>query len=149
MCDVAIVWDNREGHGDWAFANGDLAFTTGLTDLENTVAVSLFTDARCADDFVPWDGSRRGWWATTFTDLPWGSTLWELDRGKITGSSQMLLRARDAAKASLQWLVGQGIVATLQVTTYWVARDAIGIDVMVTQPMQDATQVLRYQWCWR
>lgn len=149
MTDVLIRWDNTQGFADWAYSSGDLQTTTGIGDLENAVALSLFTDARCPDSFVPWDGDRRGWWADSYTDTPLGSTLWMLYRAKKTGTTQLLLQARDAAKNALQWLQDGGIVDTITVRTYWLDATSIGIDVSLTEPQQSTTKVYSYSWSWR
>ena len=146
--DIQITWDLLNGYGDWSFANGDLVTSNGIGDLQNAVTLSLFTDRRCANDFVPWDGNRRGWWGDTYLDTPLGSRLWQLERAKKVGNTNLLLQARDYCKEALQWLVDDGIVATVGVSVNWISKDAIGIVVNVTEPVQRSNIVFSYSWCW-
>jgi phage gp46-like protein len=146
--DIAILWDNTQGQADWGFANGDLVSTAGFTDLQNAVAVSLFTDARADPSFVLWDGDPRGYWGDSYTATPLGSHLWYLDRAKKVGNTQLLLQARDACKQALQWLLDDGIADTVSVSTQWISANAIGISVTITQPSQSNSTTLQYSWAW-
>lgn len=146
--DIQLVWDNKRGHADWNFSDNDLATTTGIADLQNAVTVSLFTDRRCADSFITWDNNRRGFWGDSYTDTPLGSRLWELDRAKKLGETQLLLRARDYSKEALQWLIDDGIAASIDVRTFWIDRTAIGIGITVNEPAQLASHVFRYAYVW-
>jgi phage gp46-like protein len=146
--DVGISWDNLQGQGDWNFASGDLFTTSGIGDLETAVATSLFTDKRCPDSYQPLDKDRKGWWGDTFQITPVGSHLWLLERGIKSGETQLLLQARDYANEALQWMIDDGIVDSVSVRTYWLARTAIGIDVTLTEPQQIAGKVFRFSWCW-
>lgn len=73
--------------------NGDLACGN---DLETAVMVNLFADAPATSDFIPRGHSkdRRGWWGSGLKGQPIGSTLWQLDRAKITSGTGILLQAR-------------------------------------------------------
>jgi phage gp46-like protein len=146
--DILIRWDNVNTIGDWALASGDLM--TGQ-DLETACLVSLFTDALATPDFTPTDGTtdRRGWWADPFNDQPLGSNLWQLERAHKTRDTLGL--ARRYALASLQWLVDDGVAASLDVDTRWVGpagTTLLGIAVAITKP--DGTETrFTYGWAWQ
>lgn len=147
--DIGIQWDNTQGQGDFGFASGDLLTTSGIGDLESAVAISLFTDKRCPDSYQPLDQDRKGWWGDTFQTTAIGSHLWLLERGIKSGETQLLLQARDYAKAALQWLIDDGIVQSVAVRTFWLTPTAIGIDVTVTEPQQTTNKQFRFSWCWQ
>lgn len=147
--DIGITWDNTQGQGDWGFTNSDLLTTSGIGDLETAVAISLFTDMRCPDSYTPLDNDRKGWWGDTFQVTPIGSLLWTLEKGVKSGETQLLLQARDYAKQALQWLIDDGVVDAVSVRTFWLTRNAIGIDVTVTEPTQIAGKTFRFSWAWQ
>jgi phage gp46-like protein len=131
MTDVALVYipgpAGQLGQFDLQLGNGDLK---GGDALATSVYLSLFTDRRAEDDDTLPDGSnnRRGWWA----DPAFGSRLWLLTREKQI--PQTLNRARQYAEQALQWLLDDGIAATITVTTEWVRMGFLGISVVITKP---------------
>lgn len=146
--DVLVQWDNVNGIGDWLLAEGDLQ--TGQ-DLETACLVSLFTDKLATPDFVPTDGSsdRRGWWADPYNDQPLGSNLWQLDRSKKTRDTLGL--ARRYVQDALQWLVTDGVAASVVVDTRWLGNATgstmMGIAVAITKPDGSLTRFV-YGWAW-
>ncbi|MDR7259883.1 phage gp46-like protein [Sphingomonas sp. BE270] len=163
MVDIATIWDAAAGIGDWTLSIGrsnvivdargasirdgegrqylaaEEAYTpgTGLVsdqDLQTAVLISLFTDAEAgADDVIP-DGSGdpRGWWAG-----PIGSKLWLRERSKATPDLPELIR-NDIGQA-LQWLIDDGVVASIAVTAEY--QDAKTIAAQVVLRRQDSTQM--------
>lgn len=148
MPDIATTWDVDNAVGDWTISaprwplwvdqNGDSirdqigravgnAFIPGQglvtgSDLYTAVLISLFTDAAAGpDDIIP-DGSRdpRGWWG----DPSIGSKLWLLMRSKAT--STVLALAKTYIEQALQWLIDDGVVAKIEVTTEWTKRATLG-----------------------
>lgn len=148
MTDVQITWDETQGYGDWSFAKGDLVTSTGIGDLENAVMLSLFTDARADPSFRLWDGDPRGCWMDTYLPRPLGSHLWYLDRAKKVGETQLLLQARDYCNMALQWLLDAGIAASVTTTTQWISATAIGIQIVITEPLQSSNRTFRYSYAW-
>lgn len=132
MTDIASVWDNENACADWAFSTGDLATAPSI---ESAVRVSLFTE--------------RGWWADAYNGRQIGSRLHELDRAKKAGGGSLLLQARDYAREALAWLVEDGIAARVEVRTSWLAADALGIEVVVTQPTGTKLKPFRYSYAWQ
>ena len=142
--DVRIFWDNSQAIGDWQLAEGDLQ--TGQ-DLETACLVSLFSDALATPDFIPTDGTndRRGWWADYYAPRPLGSNLWQLDRAKTTRANLGL--AQSTVQACLQWLIDDGVVASIVVNTQYITRTMMGIAVALRKP--DGTQSrFMFGWAW-
>ena len=133
--DILVQWDNTNTIGDWTLAGGDLQ--TGQ-DLETACLVSLFTDKLATPDFVPTDGTsdRRGWWADLYSDQPLGSSLWQLERAKKTRDTLGL--ARRYAQDALQWLIDDGVAASVVVDTRWldnpIGGTMMGIAIAITKP---------------
>ncbi len=146
LTDIAIVWDSVNARGDWTITNGGIA--TG-PDIISAVLVSLFTDRRASDDFTPPDGTgdRRGWWADTYEDSLIGSRLWQLARAKKAGSTSLLREAEDYCREALQWLLDDGVAATISVATRWINGTTMGIRIMITEPSGAAT-TFDYAWAW-
>jgi phage gp46-like protein len=104
---------------DWALSDGDLASDDGLF---TAAALSLFTDRLAnADDKLPGsDGDRRGWWGDAY--LPplangapdrIGSRLWLISRAQQTPETAQ--RAQAYCEEALQWLVDDGVAASVRV----------------------------------
>lgn len=149
MSDILTTWDSTNNRGDWTVANGALA---SGNDLYTAVLISLFTDRRAApSDKIP-DGTtnRRGWWgdidSNGNTDL-WGSRLWELDRSK-SPTPQVLAFAQTICQEALQWLITDGIAATVDVQASWNDVNFLALLVTITKP--DGTKVpLFYDLLWQ
>lgn len=142
--DITVVWSNDLTIGDWALAQGDLE--TGQ-DLETACLVSLFSDVLATPDFVPTDRTtdRRGWWADYYLSTPTGSHLWQLERAKKTRDTLGL--AQRWTQDALQWLIDDGVAATVLVNTMWITPTMLGIAVAITKPDGTETQ-FRYGWAW-
>jgi phage gp46-like protein len=107
---------------DWAIEGPSLEADDGL---ETAVIISLFTDRRAnADDVLPDGGDdRRGWWGDGWPDVDRdkiGSRLWLLSREK--DMRQVVNRAREYARESLQWLIDDGVARQVEVSAGWVDR---------------------------
>ena len=86
--------------------------------LLSAVIVSLFTDARAADDDpLPDERSedRRGWWGdSTNTGMPEdsvGSKLWLLEREK--NMVDVTKKAKAYVEEALMWMVNEGIASSV------------------------------------
>lgn len=92
--------------------------------LFTSVLISLFTDRQArADDVLPnadqGDTDRRGWWADEFNADPSdriGSRLWLNEAAKQLPA--VLARDKEYAQEALQWLVDDGIVASVTVHAF-------------------------------
>ena len=146
--DILVGWDNGNGIGDWQLAVGDLM--TGQ-DLETACLVSLFTDKQATPDFQPTDGTtnKRGWWADPYNPEPLGSNLWQLERAKKTRATLGL--ARTYASDCLQWLVVDGVAASVEVNTAWLGRSdgstLLGIGIAITKPDGSVSR-FAFGWAW-
>lgn len=124
MTDLALVWNADKMAGDLLLGNGQLATDEGL---RTAILISLFTDARAADDeqLPEAGGDRRGWWGDTLAKDAApdagtardrnriGSLLWLLSRSKITAAVQR--QAKQSCEDALAWLVRDGIASAVRV----------------------------------
>jgi phage gp46-like protein len=149
MTDIAIVWDTANARGDWTVRNGDLGIGP---DIQSAVLVSLFTDRLASSDYISPDpaaiNDRRGWWGDTYEPSLIGSRLWQLDRSKKTDQTTLLNQARDYCAEALQWLLDDGVAASISVTTFWNTRDQIGIVIDITKPGVGQAETFQFQWAW-
>lgn len=123
--DALLHWTDT-AHADVAIANGDLAPDNSLA---TAVLISLFSDGRAReDDPIPdGTGDRRGWWPDAWAEDGMGSRLWTLSREKIT--PDLAPRIEEIARQALQWLIRDGLVRRLDITTERLERDRIGLHV--------------------
>lgn len=145
--DIGIDWDRDRGVGDWVFGIGDLGTASSI---ESAVYVSLFTDRIASPDFKPTDGTadRRGWWGDTYQRSPVGSRLWQLDRAKKSDATKLRLQATDYCKEALQWLIDDGVVERVEVKVQWIAADALGIEITITEPRGTQRRPFYFRWAW-
>lgn len=142
MTDITTLWNAESSMGDWVEASGDLQQGD---DLETAILISLFTDrlARDDDDF---DGDdRRGWWGDTGEDYAIGSRLWLLRRQPLTVATAN--KAEDYAKEALQWLIDDGVVASISPVTQIVFPNRLNLFITYQQPGQQAASK-HYFWVW-
>jgi phage gp46-like protein len=140
MADFAtiILSDQLPQAYDWNLDGVDLETDEGL---ETAIIISLLTDRlAAADDEIP-DGSgdRRGWWG----DLPLddapdqaqpdyiGSRLWLLARAKAL--PETAARAKTYTLEALAWLLADGVAASIDVETQWIAQDQLAIGIAVAR----------------
>jgi len=157
MADIAIQWTPGQYRGDWAISGG--ALLQGY-DLQNAVLISLFTDARAPDSWMPppgWNGGRRGWWGDTFeaapTDggvplAPLGSGLWLLSRRAKSDAGALLIEAQQTCRTALQWLLDTGVAAVVDVRCQWQAPQRLGIAVRIVRPSGTAEN-FTFGWAWQ
>ncbi|SHJ69368.1 Mu-like prophage protein gp46 [Roseomonas rosea] len=144
--DFAIVWDAERTQGDWQFtANGELLTAPAL---ETAVMISLFTDARAADDDKLPAGStdRRGWWGNTVDQQPIGSRLWLLRRAKR--EPETLRRARRYIEEALAWLVEDEVAARVEVEPVWSTPTGMAASIIIHQG-EGLQAALRAEWAWQ
>ena len=132
--DAALVFDPDTVTADIGVAAGDLVHEDGL---KTAVLISLFTDRRAeADDALPADDSdRRGWWGDLVPPAEGdriGSKLWLLTREKTT--REVLNRAREYARESLEWLIEDGIADRLEVDAEYIRMGFLGLAIRIFRP---------------
>lgn len=103
-------------------------------DLPRAVLISLFTWRRAnPDDELP-STNKFGWWGDTYpqsTNDRIGSRLWLLSREKLT--TETVLRAKEYAEESLQWLIDDGVAAAVQVQAERQELDRLALGVKIVR----------------
>lgn len=168
MADIATTWSIPDGMGDWSLSvpstdfwtdeSGnsildqtgspiDAFFTAGSgivagADLVTAVLISLFTDATADPDDVVLDGSGdpRGWWGGAI-----GSKLWLRARSKQTAS--VLALVKNDIEQALAWLIEDGVVAAVNVTTEWTRPGMLGAQVVLKRT-DGARAALKFSRLW-
>jgi phage gp46-like protein len=138
--DLRTVIDVTNVRADWLMAKPELETDEGL---ETAVILSLFTDRLAGEDDELPDASddRRGWWGDSFADVDGdqiGSHLWLLARQKQT--SAVLQRARDYARAALQWLVDDGVARSVEVDAEYPQVGMLALAVTITRASAGVAQ---------
>lgn len=146
MTDLATIFIDMSKRADLALDAFELATDDGL---DTAVLLSLFTDARARDDDVlpPGQTDRRGWWADAYATATdnFGSRLWLLHAAKQLQDS--LNRAREYAEEALAWLVADGIAAKVEVETWIVRDEMMGMLVRIHRP-DGSTSAKRFDILW-
>ena len=102
--------------------------------LHRSAVISLLTWRRAADDDPLDDAERYGWWGDSFpsvTDDRIGSRLYLLRRRTLTAQTER--DARDFAREALQWLLDDGQVRAVEITTQR-GVDRLDMRVILTTP---------------
>ena len=142
--DISTAWNVALAAGDWVLNGPQLQ---SGSDLETAVLISVFTDRQAeAGDVIP-DGTsdRRGWWGDAGELYPIGSRIWLLARAKQT--TQTLNLANDYLVEALQWMIDDGVVASFNISTYWVAPGTLGAVVTANQP-GGSNETMQFSWTW-
>lgn len=125
--DIETFWDGLASRGDWSLAS------TGQVDdqhdLKTAALISLFTWRRAHPDDVLPDPrmGRKGCWIDALQGRQMGSRLWLLQREKQTRA--VVLRAKEYAEESLQWLLDDGVCKSITVITEISAPGVLGMQV--------------------
>jgi phage gp46-like protein len=142
MTDITTIWNGEQSVGDWQTGQGDLL---SGNDLETAILISLFTD-RLARTDDKYDGEdRRGWWGDTGADYPIGSRLWLIKRQKLTAA--IAGKAEDYATEALQWLIDDGVVASITVTTQIIYPSRLYMQIVFFKP-DGTSPTFKYSWAW-
>lgn len=112
-------------------------------DLQELIAMSLFTWRRALpEDPVPDGASRQGWYG----DETFGSRLWLLS---LSPSGAALTDGRRYAEEALAWLVDEQIVGGFDIVAELAPdRRGVYLDVTVRRPLQPEARI-RYAYLWR
>jgi phage gp46-like protein len=145
--DIRTVFIDMEHGADLALEQFALATDDGL---ETAVILSLFSDARANDDDALPIGQtdRRGWWADAYpveAGDRFGSRLWLLRAAKQL--QQSLNDARQYAEESLVWLVDDGAAKKVEVETFIVRDEVMGMIVRIHRPDGTVTPI-RFETLW-
>lgn len=118
-------------------------------DLPRAVVNSLFCWRRAEPSDVRPGTSHEGWWGDSFaaeTGDRWGSRLWLLAREKLT--PDVVNRAKQYAEEALQWLIDDGIAASVQVDAEVANNDRLNLAVTIFKPAGNVAASLRFQDIW-
>jgi phage gp46-like protein len=147
MSDLAISFDPISGFWDLELLDRDLVLDDGFG---SAVFMSLLSDALITQpDALPnGDLDRRGYWGDTFQPLrgDWtGSRVWAVLRSKKTPST--VREFRDAAAASLEWMVEDGITDSIDVSIISAPEPAdFGLDVRINRPERSESFRFALNW---
>lgn len=152
--DIAVVWSNETGRGEWYIEQSDIALNNALY---STVMVSLFTDRlaplepsinekNSAIGKVP--GDRRGWWGDMIRDEPVGSRLWQLKRAIKVDQISIVLTAQDMIYEALQWMINDGLVDHIDVDVKWKSGNLLQFSINLVEPHSNTPQQLLFSWVW-
>lgn len=139
--DIQLTWSSVRQAADFSLSENDLTTDAGL---RTAILLSLYTDRRAEPgDVLPQgDTDRRGWWADEFNETPddkFGSRLWLLARSKR--QSSVLVRAREYALESLQWLLDDRVASELLVTAEFPSSGPDwALDIVVVRPAGDTAR---------
>lgn len=130
MTDFKIRYDEEKGCYDLVMdEDGSLVFENSL---DNAINMSLFCDARADESEVQVPELRRGWWGNTLNDdgHEIGSKLWLLSQRR---SSQATLNsAKDYINTCLKWMIDDGIVSKIDVSTAFNSANSLLANIKFT-----------------
>lgn len=140
VSDLAL-YRRGDGNFDLFFDGKDLQ--TGKS-LENVVVISIGSDGRVAGSSFKNVLQDDGWWAeSTFEGDRWGSLLHTLFKRK--NDPNMLLLAKQYVNDSLQWLVEDGVVGSVESV---VSNNAETLNISVNLLKGEVTQNYRFEILW-
>ena len=110
--------------------------------LTRAVLISLFTWRRALTDDPVDDEELFGWWGDSYPDIAddrIGSRLWLLRRVNLTDATQ-----RDAefyANEALRWLLDDGHVIAIEITSVKAEISRLNLTVILTVPGGDRIEI--------
>jgi phage gp46-like protein len=153
ISDLILVWDSILLEGDLLFQSNDLVSDHGL---KTAALISLFTDRRARDDDELPDSTstdKRGWWGDLVSPEvegdEIGSRLWLLSREKTT--PETLTRAEQYAKEALQWMIEDGVAASIKVKAERVSSyNATRLDLsVVIRKVDGSVEAMKFDTQWQ
>lgn len=96
---------------------------------DTSLLYSLFGERRADPSEVAESQSRRGWIGNENKDFENGSKLWLFEQARLTRSN--LNRIEDEARKSLQWLVDEGLVVSVDEVTTTVKSGKINLEIVI------------------
>lgn len=102
--------------------------------LIRSIIISLFTWRRAnPDDELP-GTNKYGWWGDTTANVTndrIGSRLWLLSRSKLT--TETVQKAKEYAEEALQWLIDDGVAASVQVQSERQDIDRLALGIVIVR----------------
>jgi len=153
--DIGLTWNQDLQACEIAFADNDVVMSQSLL---GAVLISLFTDARAADDDPLPDSQstdRRGWWGdATNTAKPGdsvGSRLWLIERER--SSDAVVVKAKLYIEEALQWMIDEGVAASIVVEVEKQAIPGSGTLILAyqvkIQKPAGGTETFKFEQEWR
>jgi phage gp46-like protein len=130
--DARLVWDPLTQTADLVMSGPSIEIGN---DLETAVLISLFTDhvAEDGDILLPSDAADpRGWWADSYEQDEIGSKLWQVFARQTVPDT--LNWVQDTCSKALQWMIDDGVAASVSAIASLVARGAVGVQIVITEP---------------
>ena len=122
---------------DIVFENGDFKKEESL---KTAVLISLFTDARCEIDEVPFQGkSQKGFWGDTLFGEKTGSKLWLLSR--VNSSNETITRTNEYVKEALNWLIEDNIAEDVVVNTYYKNKKTLSLNIQIIKSNKESESI--------
>jgi len=128
MSDIYTRWSNSLQMGDWSIIGADIE---SGDDVVTATLISLFTDRLANQDDVIPDGTDdpRGWVGDLDQQVLIGSRLWLLSRSVLT--QEVANTSKDMAAEALQWLIDDGVVVKIEVSTEIVLPNRLNMKVVL------------------
>lgn len=127
--DLKLVWNGVEMAGSWMETEEE-------DGLKTAILLSLFTDARAEleDELPAQESNRRGWWAEGMETAPhpFGCKWWLRWRQKQTEETAAVFA--DDAREALAWMITDGVVTAIDISTQWVRRGVLGFQAVFHLP---------------
>lgn len=140
MSDLKLE-SRSDGLYDLAFENGDLQLGKSL---ENSVIVSIGSDSRIAEKKFSGKLADDGWWGEpSFENDLWGSRLFTILKRKKDGNA--LLLAEQYVKKSLQWMIDDGVVESVDVD---VGFDNASLLLNISLSKKSEKETFKYEFAW-
>lgn len=131
---IAFTYDNEAQRTDLLRPNGRNVLYSVAYDLQTAVTISLFTDRRAAaDDDVPPNADKRGYWGDSFPRKPGdliGSRLWLLRRN----GKDAVRRTKLYAEEALAWMIEDGVAESVTATPTKLSPGILLLDVVIIRP---------------
>jgi len=123
--------------------------TLGGDQLVRAVVLSLFTWRRAEVIDVAPGESRFGWCGDSISSIQgdkFGSRLWLLARQNVT--ARTLQRAKEYCAEALQWLIADGVCATMEITVERFGRNGIAVGIVLYRADRSVLSDLRFADIW-
>lgn len=140
MSDLKLE-SRSDGLYDLAFENGDLQLGRSL---ESAVLVSIGSDSRIAEKKFSGKLADDGWWGgPSFENDMWGCRLFGILQRKKDGNA--LLLAGQYVKKSLQWMIDDGVVESVDVDVSFVGELLL---LNVSLAKKGEKETFKYEFAW-
>lgn len=142
--DIRLIWNPATGTADINMVGPSVELGH---DLETAVLISLWTDQTADPGDILQSNTNndpRGWWADAYNAPDQiGSKLWQIFN-RIRNQAT-LNDARDFAVKSLQWMIDDGVAASVSVAPSFWGTAGLQLQIAITEPSGAVTK-FSYAW---